>query len=166
MFECWQDLLCQGTPVGCKASQPVPPSGEDSSILNRRVLEPYTGRSTHTAIRRNGENDMSSASSFIGFADITTPLPIKQVAEMLSSRVFGGIRFIEKDVDGEHDLGTLCLAQDFLGMQVDLFGGDGGFTLELATRPSAIVAEFVSDVCDVSSILKQRIKTECRLEVT
>lgn len=109
---------------------------------------------------------MSSASSLIGFADITTPLPIQQVAELLSSRVFGGIRFIEKDVDGEHDLGTLCLAQDFLGVQVDLFGGDGGYTLELATRPSAVVAEIKSDVCDVSAMLKQRIRTECNLEVT
>ncbi|MGL4461960.1 MAG: hypothetical protein ACRC1K_07380 [Planctomycetia bacterium] len=107
---------------------------------------------------------MSTASSLIGFADFSTPLSLQQVAELLSSRVFGGIHFIEKDVDGEHDLCTLTLAQDFLGVQVDLFGEAGRYTLEFATRPSAIVSGG-GMVCDLSAMLKQRIETECKIVV-
>lgn len=95
----------------------------------------------------------------MGFVDFSSPLPISQVAELLSSRVFGGIGFVEKDVDGEHDAGTLCLAHDFLGLQVDLFGGDGSYTLELGTRPSASVS-IIDEVCDFSAMLKQRIVQE------
>ena len=92
----------------------------------------------------------------LGFVDFSSPLPISQVAELLSSQVFGGISFVEKDVDEEHDLGTLCLAYDFLGLQVDLFGGGGGYTLEPGSLPSASVAE-IGEVCDFSAMLKQRI---------
>ena len=61
----------------------------------------------------------------VGFADFASSLAIYEVSTLLSARLFGGIDFIEKDVDEEHDLGTRCLAQDFLGMQVDLFGHNG-----------------------------------------
>ncbi len=37
MFECWQDLLCQGTPVGCQASQPVPPSVPKIKAIESQV---------------------------------------------------------------------------------------------------------------------------------
>lgn len=93
----------------------------------------------------------------LGFADFSSPLPISQVAELLSSRLFGGIGFVEKDVDGEHDLGTLCLSQDFLGLQVDLLGENGRYTIELGTRPSASVST-VREVCDFSEMLKQGIE--------
>lgn len=92
----------------------------------------------------------------MGFADFKSPLSILQVAKILSSQIFGGIEFCEKDVDGEHDLGTLCLDHDFLGIQVDLLGEDGKFTLEIGTLPSASVLE-LDEVCDLSAMLKQRI---------
>ncbi len=100
---------------------------------------------------------MAMAGYAVGFADFTCASPISQVAELLSSRVFGGIGFIEKDVDGEHDLGTLTLERDFIGLQVDLFGEDGVYTLELGTRPSASVSG-VDDVSDLSAMLKQQIE--------
>ena len=109
---------------------------------------------------------MSVIGYAIGFADFTSSLSLSQVAELLSSQVFGGIDFIEKDVDGEHDLGTLCLAQDFLGLQVDLFGADGGFTVELGTRPSASVNGNVGKVGDLSAMLRQRIDTLEGLNLT
>ena len=99
---------------------------------------------------------MTVAGFLIGFADFASSLPISQVADLLSARVFGGIRFVEKDVDEEYDLGTLCLAHDFLGVQVDLVGQDGRYTLELGTRPSASVAT-INVVCDLSAMLRQRL---------
>ena len=95
----------------------------------------------------------------VGFADFTSSLSMSQVAKLLSLRVFGGIEFIEKDVDGEHDSGTLCLAHDFLGLQVDLLGEDGAFTLELGTRPSASVDDGIGETADLSAMLKQAIAT-------
>jgi len=92
----------------------------------------------------------------VGFTDFKSSLAISQVAKLLSSNIFGGIDFIEKDVDGEHDVGTLCLNQDFLGIQVELFGENGNFTLEIGTQPSASVLE-INEVCDLSAMLKQRI---------
>ncbi|MCA9008057.1 MAG: hypothetical protein KDA70_22515, partial [Planctomycetaceae bacterium] len=92
----------------------------------------------------------------VGFTDFKSSLSISQVAKLLSSRVFGGIDFIEKDVDEDHDVGTLCLCQDFLGIQVDLFGENGNFTLEIGTLPSASVLE-INEVCDLSAMLKQYI---------
>lgn len=94
----------------------------------------------------------------VGFVDFSSPLPISQVAELLSSRVFGGIAFVEKDVDGEHDAGTLCLAHDFLGLQVDLFGESGRYTVEIGTRPSASVSS-IDEVCDLSAMLKHSIES-------
>ena len=99
---------------------------------------------------------MGNAGFIMGFADFKSPLSMLQVAKTLSSQIFGGIEFCEKDVDGEHDLGTLCLDHDFLGMQVDLFGKNGNFTLEIGTIPSASVSE-INEVCDLSAMLKQRI---------
>lgn len=94
----------------------------------------------------------------VGFVDFSSPWPISQVAELLSSRVFGAIAFVEKEVDGEHDLGTLCLAHDFLGLQADLFGESGRYTLEIGTLPSASVSS-IGEVCDFSAMLKHRIKS-------
>jgi len=99
---------------------------------------------------------MGNAGFIMAFADFKSPLSKSQVAKTLSSQIFGGIEFCEKDVDGEHDLGTLCLVQDFLGMQVDLLGEDGNFTLEIGTIPSASVSE-INVVCDLSAMLKQGI---------
>lgn len=99
---------------------------------------------------------MGYAGFIMGFVDFKSPLPIAQVAELLSSHIFGGIEFCEKDVDDEHDLGTLCLKNDFLGMQADLFGQDGNFTVEIGTLPSASVTE-LNEVCDLSPMLKQQI---------
>lgn len=100
---------------------------------------------------------MVMAGYAVGFADFTCSLPISQVAELLSSSAFGGIRFIEKNDDGEHDVGTLTLEHDFLGLQVDLFGEDESFTIEIGTRPSASVSG-VDGVCDLSAMLRQRIE--------
>jgi hypothetical protein len=107
---------------------------------------------------------MPIAGYAVGFVDFASPLSIAQVAALLSSRVFGGIDFIEKDVDGEHDVGTLCLAQDFLGLQVDLFGEGGRYTVEIGTRPSASVST-IDEVCDLSAMLRQSIERleECEL---
>lgn len=99
---------------------------------------------------------MGMAGFYLGFVDFKSPLPISQVAKILSSQLFGGIEFCEKDVDGEHDLGTLCLEHDFLGIQVDIIGEDGKFTLELGTRPSASVLG-IDEVCDLSAMLKQHL---------
>ena len=100
----------------------------------------------------------------MAFADFASPLPISQVAEVLSSRVFGGIAFIEKDVDGEHDLGTLRLVQDYIGLEVNLFGKNGRYTVELGTVPSASVAE-IDAVCDLSAMLKQAIESRCNFKL-
>lgn len=107
---------------------------------------------------------MSNAGFLIGFADFDSPLSLSEVADLLSTRVFGGIRFVEKDVDVEEYLGILNLEKDFLGMQVDLFGGNGGFTLELQTISTAGVSGETS-IWDLSSIMKKRIETECKFVV-
>jgi len=100
---------------------------------------------------------MPMVGSVLGFVDFTSALPLNQVAVLLSAQLFGGIRFIEKDVECEDEIGTLSLENDFLGIQVDLLGEAGLFTLELATRPSASVSE-VEEVCDLSAMLKQGIE--------
>lgn len=107
---------------------------------------------------------MSTAGFVIAFADINTSLGLHDLAAVLSSHVFGGIPFVDKDVDEDYQLGTLCLAHDFIGIQVDLFGGTGMYTLEISTRPSASVGD-LDDVCDLSAMLKQRIRTQCQLHV-
>lgn len=99
---------------------------------------------------------MAIAGFVIGFADFTTQFSIEEVAVAISSKVFGGIRFVEKDVDEIYDVGTLTLEQDFLGIQVELFGANGFFTLELGTLPSASVKE-CDEVCNLSEMLKQRL---------
>jgi len=99
---------------------------------------------------------MSLAGFITGFGDFKSALSLDQVASLLSSSVFGGIKFVEKDVDGEHDVGTLCLERDFVGIQVDLFGAGGCYTVEIGTRPSASVADS-PDVCDLSEMLRQRL---------
>jgi hypothetical protein len=64
MFECWQDLLCQGTPVGCQASQPVPPSGKailgttasfDSWLC--RLDRCWKSRSKHSPVHIGRKNE-------------------------------------------------------------------------------------------------------------
>ncbi len=103
----------------------------------------------------------------LGFVDLSSPLPLVQVADLLSSKVFGGIRFIEKDVDEDYDVGTLCLEHDFLGLQVDLSGDNGRYTVEIGTRPSASVPG-IDEVCDLSAMLAHRIKGlgTCELELS
>lgn len=92
----------------------------------------------------------------VGFVDFSCSLTVSEVAELLSKNIFGGIEFIEKDVEEEHDLGTLCLARDFLGLQVDLFGENGKYTVEIGTRPSASVPT-IHEVCDLSAMLRHSI---------
>ncbi len=92
----------------------------------------------------------------LGSVDFTSSLSLSQVADLLSSKIFGGICFVEKDVEEDYDLGTLCLAYDFMGIQVDLLGEEGRFTIEIGTRPSASVEE-INEVCDFSEMLKQFI---------
>src|SRR5260370_28436924 len=99
---------------------------------------------------------MALAGFVIGFADFKSSHPIREVATILSSKAFGGIRFVDKVVDECHDAGTLTLERNFLGIQVDLFGADGKYTLEIGTRPSASV-EKCTEVCDLSEMLKHRL---------
>jgi hypothetical protein len=81
-----------------------------------------------------------------------------QLAKLISSHVFGGIPFVPKETDEDYDLGTLSLANDFIGIQADLVGRGGAYTIEIGTRPSASIAE-VSDVCDLSAMLRQRLNS-------
>jgi len=99
---------------------------------------------------------MSIAGFVVGYADCVSDLSVHELANVLSSRAFGGIRFVEKIVDGEHDLGTLTLEHDFVGIQVDLFGANGTYTLEIGTRPSASV-KGCPDVCDLTQMILQRL---------
>lgn len=97
---------------------------------------------------------MSIAGAVIGFVDFETELSLYDIADVLSSKAFGGIHFVEKDVDGEHDLGTLTLEYEFLGIQVDLVGANGTYTLEVATTGKSSVVH-CPEVCDLSRMLQQ-----------
>ena len=99
---------------------------------------------------------MTIAGFFIGFGDFEARLSLHEIADVLSSKAFGGIRFVEKEVDDERDLGTLTLEHDFLGIQVDLVGSNGSYTLEIGTIPSASV-DGCPDVCNLSKVLQQRL---------
>ena len=99
----------------------------------------------------------------LGFADFLSPLTIQEVASTLSREVFGGIPFVEKNVDEDYEVGTLCLKDAFIGLQVELFGGDGGYTLELGTKPSASVQDR-DTVFDFSELIKQQV-AKCGFDV-
>lgn len=102
-------------------------------------------------------NKSNEVGFFIGFVDFESSLPKNQVLELLSSEMFGGIKLIEKDVDDDHNLGYLCLAKDFLGIQIDLCTNDkGGYTIELGT-----VGPPHPDIDGIASfdlLLKERIQ--------
>ena len=99
---------------------------------------------------------MALAGFVVGFADFRLSLPLYDAAAVISERVFGGIRFVEKKEDDECDIPTLRLEHDFAGIGAELIGSDDSYTIEICTRPSASVAE-TPDVCDLSAMLKQQL---------
>lgn len=100
---------------------------------------------------------MGSALAYLGYANFISSLPADEVANRLSSELFGGIRFLEFDADEEYDVGRLYLERDFMGILVNLLTGDDGrFSIEVGTAVRACVKERVP-VCDLSEMLKKML---------
>jgi hypothetical protein len=92
----------------------------------------------------------------LGFADFALALPLQEAAALLSRHVFGGIPFIDHDRDDIDGGPSLILQCDFVGINAELFGKEGEYTLEINTRPSASVEE-INVVCDLSAMVKQQL---------
>jgi len=103
---------------------------------------------------------MTQIGYILRFCDFESLRSIDEVGRFLSIAVFGGIEFVRKITDEDYDDGNLVLQQDFLGIQAELFGEGGSYTLEIATIPSAST-EGSGEVGDVSLMLKQRIQRRC-----
>jgi len=107
---------------------------------------------------------MTQVGYVLGYCNFECARSIEEVATMLSEVVFGGIELVPKNTNNDYDTGNFVLRKDFLGMQIELSGETGRFTLELGTVPSASV-ESVSEVGDLSALIKQRVQTLLPLEV-
>lgn len=107
---------------------------------------------------------MTQIGYVLGYCDFECTRPIEEVAKMLSEVVFGGIELVRKNTDNDYDAGNFVLRKDFLGVQIELSGEAGRFTLELGTVPSASV-EHISEVGDLSALIKQRVQTLLASEV-
>jgi hypothetical protein len=107
---------------------------------------------------------MTQIGYVLGFCDFECPRSIEEVGRMLSETIFGGIAFVRKTSDEDYDDGNLVLQRDFLGIQIEVSGEGGRYTLELATVPSASV-EGVPVVGDLSAMIKQRVQTLLSTEV-
>jgi len=94
---------------------------------------------------------MSIAGFVVGFGFFDSALELEDVASLLSTHVFGGIQFVEKETDDEYRQGILKLANLFLGIHVELFGENGSYALEMTSHTAASIEQ---GDCDLSLILK------------
>jgi hypothetical protein len=107
---------------------------------------------------------MTQVGYVLGYCDFECTRTIEEVARMLSEMVFGGIELVPKNTDNDYDADNYTLRKDFLGIQIELSGEAGRYTLELGTVQSASV-EHVSEVGDLSQMIKQRVQSLLALEV-
>jgi hypothetical protein len=105
---------------------------------------------------------MAQATAIVRFADFSAPLPLREVAKLLSEELFAGVRFTGKDEGIWDEVTAIRLERDFLGLRVVLGGSEvAGYTLEVDTTMSALgdspAGVGPSTDCDVSQFLKVQL---------
>ncbi len=103
---------------------------------------------------------MGYARAYLGYANFTSTMSDEQVASLLTSELFGGIRFLQIEVHEESDVGRLYLEHDFMGIEINLLtGNDGRFSVEIGTTLRAFLekSEECDTVCDLSAMLKKML---------
>jgi hypothetical protein len=71
---------------------------------------------------------------FSAFVDFVHPLPLVQLADLLSRSLFGGIRFTGLNEGLWDEVPAMRLEADFLGLRVEFGGAPGeqaGYTLQI-----------------------------------
>ena len=86
---------------------------------------------------------------------------LEEVAEIVSNRLFGGVRFIGKGEYIRDEVPAIYSERDILGMRIILMGGPGqeGYYLEMETRrePGVVLtAEHIrKSLVDISTLVSK-----------
>jgi len=86
---------------------------------------------------------------------------LEEVAEIVSNRLFGGVRFIGKGEYIRDEVPAIYSERDILGMRIILMGGPGqeGYYLEMETRREpgvALTAEHMREsLVDISPLVSK-----------